>query len=65
MTPTESDDAAEERYVEGPEFCSRTTTRDDGTLECTIYPTDVPAEDRPTRWITAEEGSYVGLGGMR
>lgn len=66
MTPTEFDDEdSQERYVDGPEFHARTTTQDDGTVECTIYPADAPAGERTTRWITAEEGSYVGLGGMR
>ena len=65
MTPTEFDgDDLDERYVNGPKLRSRTTTHDDGTVECTIYPAD-STDDRTTQWITAQEGSYVDLCRMR
>lgn len=32
--------------------------------ECTIYPRDVTDEELVTKWITAEEGSYVELEAM-
>lgn len=35
-----------------------TTTGDDRT-QCTLFPADVPPVERLTRWITAEEGSFV------
>ena len=66
MTPTEFDgDDPEERSADGPELRARTTTDDDGTTECTIYPADVCDDQRTTRWITAEEDSYVELCRMR
>lgn len=33
--------------------------------ECTIYPIEASVEERLTTWITAREGSFVGLGTMR
>ena len=66
MTPTEFDgDDLEERHADGPDLRARTTTQDDGTVACTIYPADASGDDRTTRWITAEEGSYVELPRMR
>ena len=66
MTPTEFDgDDLEERYANGPELRARTSTQEDGTMECTIFPADTSGEERTTRWISAEEGSYVELPQMR
>lgn len=66
MSPTEHDaDGPEERYDDGPAFRARTAVTDDGTIECTIYPVDAPADSRTTRWLSAKEGSYVGLDEMR
>ena len=33
--------------------------------ECTIYPTDIPTEERITTWISAAEGSFVSLADRR
>lgn len=33
--------------------------------ECTIFPLDASDFERVTRWITASEGSFVGLDEMR
>lgn len=66
MTPTEFDgEDAEDGGPSGPQFHARTTTDEDGTMECTIYPADASDDQRTTRWITAEEGSYVELCRMR
>jgi len=34
-------------------------------MECTLYPRDCAEEALVTRWLTAQEGSYVSLDGMR
>lgn len=66
MEPTEFDsEDARADGASGPELRARTTTHDDGTTECTIYPADASDDRRTTRWITAEEGSYVELCRMR
>lgn len=33
--------------------------------ECTIFPTDADGEEIVTTWISAREGSFVGLDEMR
>jgi len=38
---------------------------DHGPDECTLFPLAVDADELVTRWITAEEGSYVPLAGTR
>lgn len=53
------------RYPERPELDAQMTATDDGTIECTIYPTEAPDGRRTTTWITAEEGSYVALDEVR
>ena len=66
MEPTEFDgEDTRERNGDGPELRARTTTDEDGIVECTIYPADASDDSRTTRWITAEEGSYVELCRMR
>jgi len=65
MTPTESDDDPVDNYEDAPQLHARTSTQGDGTMACTIYPADSSDEERITRWITAEEGSYVDLAGLR
>lgn len=39
--------------------------RDSAPDECTIYPVDAADEELVTKWITAEEGSFVELDAMR
>jgi hypothetical protein len=66
MTPTEYDgDDLEERYANAPELRARTRTQDDGTTVCTIFPAAASGDDRTSRCISAEEGSYVELPQMR
>ena len=66
MEPTEFDgEDTRERNADGPQLRARTTTHEDGTMECTIYPADASDDRRTTRWITAEEDSYVELCRMR
>lgn len=36
-----------------------------GGAECTLYPTACEADALMTRWMTAEEGSFVDLTEMR
>jgi hypothetical protein len=66
MEPTEFDgENAAERDASGPALRARTTTHDDGTVACTIYPAEASEDRRTTRWITAKEDSYVELCRMR
>ena len=37
----------------------------DGPAECTIFPPDATGVQRLTAWITAREGSFVGLDDVR
>lgn len=46
---------------DGPTLTARVTTADDGRTECTIHPESAADEEVTTRWIRAEEGSYVEL----
>jgi hypothetical protein len=46
-------------------FASVVVTYDDGPNECTVYPTDVDEEALLTRWVSAEDGSYVRLDEMQ
>jgi hypothetical protein len=65
-TPLENDGTASETEGSTLEpFASVVVTYDDAPDECTIYPTDVDEDELVTRWISAEEGSYVRLEGMR
>lgn len=50
---------------DGPRLGATLTTDDDGALRCTIHPPDVPADEVTTRWLTAEQGSFVDAGAMR
>lgn len=45
----------------GPQLIARVTTTDDGRTRCTIHPETATDRRDTTRWISAVEGSYVGL----
>lgn len=49
----------------GPEMCATLATADDGTTLCTIYPKQAEADAETSRWVSAEEGSYVALDDVR
>lgn len=55
----------ERRYEDRPTLCTRITTTDDGSTECTIYPDDASIQERASQWITAAEGSYVDVEACR
>lgn len=42
-------------------FAATVVTYEDDPDLCTISPIDVDDELRSTRWVTAEEGSYIAL----
>lgn len=50
---------------EHPELCARMTTTNDGMTECTIFPKHLSIAEQSTTWITALEGSYVDVRGIR
>lgn len=50
---------------DGIELRADVTERDDGPDECTIWPHDASGRDLLTRWVAAEEGSFVSLTEMR
>lgn len=47
--------------IEGPQLIARVTATDDGRTRCTIHPETTTDWRDSTRWISADEGSYVGL----
>lgn len=60
-SPTDAPSAREDVY----ELTARLSTAADGTTVCTIYPTQVELEGRPTTWISAKEGSFVEVEDFR
>ncbi|WP_255194886.1 DUF7511 domain-containing protein [Halorarius litoreus] len=38
---------------------------DDGTVLCTIYPTDAEPDAQQTTWVCAKEGFFVSLDAIR
>lgn len=46
-------------------LAARIEVHEDRADQCTIFPADADDELLVTRWITAEEGSYVSLATMR
>lgn len=62
MFPMNLDSGGSEDLVDdGPTLTSRVTTTDDGRTQCTIHPESATDEEVTTRWITADEGSYIEL----
>ena len=50
---------------EPPRLAAEVVLSRDRRAECTIYPFDAPDADLVTQWVTAAEGSFVGLDEMR
>jgi hypothetical protein len=48
-----------------PMLAAEIVTGNDRPAECTVYPRDATETERMTRWITAEEGSFIALEEMR
>lgn len=44
-----------------PRLVAEIALSKDRPAECTLFPADVTGFERTTTWITAEEGSFVGL----
>lgn len=66
--PALPDELTADPDADGPTphpFASVVVSHDDGPDECTVYPVDVTEDELLTRWITAEEGSYVSVHRMR
>lgn len=57
--------AGENATDEGRELAAQVVVSGDGPAECTIYPADTSGIELMTTWITAEEGSFVGLDDVR
>lgn len=55
---------ADEQGGAGPLAAEVVATDTEG-FECTIYPVDAEGLDLMTRWITAEEGSFVNVEDVR
>lgn len=65
--PPSADDFDDSRPAPGrtADLTAVVVERDSDCDECTIYPRDVSDDDLVTRWISAEEDSYVSLDEMR
>ncbi|WP_157572919.1 DUF7511 domain-containing protein [Halogranum rubrum] len=48
-----------------PKYDAEIARYDDAPDECTISPTATEGEERLTTWLSAQDGSYVDLDGMR
>ena len=64
MTIPDHDDPLAGRH-DGLRLDVTLTTDDDGALRCTIHPPDVSADEATTRWLTAEQGSFVDARAIR
>jgi len=63
---TERESAMQARLADRfPMLAAEIVTGNDRPAECTVYPRDASEAERMTRWITAEEGSFVDLDEMR
>lgn len=68
MDGTEDHDAPAQTGVSdrtGIELRADVTEREGRPDECTIWPQDASGKALLTRWIAAEEGSFVALSEMR
>lgn len=45
----------------GPQLIARLTRAEDGRMHCTIHPESATDRENTTRWITADEDSFVEL----
>lgn len=48
-----------------PIFRATVVEYEDAPDECTIHPLDPPSDRETTEWITAREGSFASLAGVR
>lgn len=61
MFPNLASGDADGLVDDGPQLVARVTTTDDGRDQCTIHPEAATEREVTTRWITADEGSFVEL----
>lgn len=62
MFPTNLNPGGDDDLVDdGPALTAQVTTTDDGRTRCTIHPESATDEEVTTRWISADEGSFVEL----
>lgn len=61
MFPNQTSGDADELGNDGPQLIVRMTTADDGRRQCTIHPESATERRTTTRWITADEDSFVEL----
>lgn len=59
MFPNLASGDADGLVDDGPQLVARVTTSDDGRDQCTIHPESATDREVTTRWITADEGSFV------
>ncbi|WP_254839424.1 DUF7511 domain-containing protein [Natronomonas marina] len=65
MSTTDHDADRPLRRADRPPLCASLTTVEDGLLQCTLHPPDPDEAAATTRWLTAEQGSFVDAGSMR
>lgn len=61
MFPKEATGDADRPDNNGPQLIARLTTTEDGRTQCTIHPESATNRQNTTRWITADEDSFVEL----
>lgn len=66
-SPSEDDRGlpSERRHTKPEPLVAEVIAADTQQSECTIFPADAEGLDLMTRWITAGEGSFVGLDDVR
>lgn len=61
MFPKQAAGDADRLGDDGPQLIVRMTTTEDGRRQCTIHPESASNPRNTTRWITADEDSFVEL----
>lgn len=61
MFPKKASGDADELGNDGPQLIARMTRTEDGQRQCTIHPESATDRRAATRWITAEEDSFIEL----
>lgn len=61
MFPNLDSGDADDLIDEGPQLIAQVSTTEDGRDQCTIHPESATDQEVTTRWITAEEDSFVEL----
>lgn len=51
--------------LEGSATFEHVVVHDDGTAECTIFPSSCDDKEIVTNWVTAKRGSFVDLESMQ